>query len=537
MASQVTHRGKTADAVYIINSSEIASGGPTVISLGTFQALTSGTGYSAGDVILYQQEPPALPVYINTATGAEITPDGNDLGPVGGVSSSVTVSNFPTSQEVTGTVSVDNHPTSIEVSNFPTSHEVEGTVSIDNFPTTQAVSGTVAVSNHPTSVQVSNFPTTQPVSGSVNVGNLPATQSVTGTVNIGNLPATQEIWGAVEVSNFPSNQEVSGTVSVSNFPATQPVSGTIAVSNHPTAFQVSNFPSTQPVSGTVNVGNLPATQTVAGTVAVSNHPTTFQVSNFPTTQAVSGSVSVTNFPVNQTISGTVEVSNLSATQTQYTEGDTDATITGTAILWEKAGDVLSPVSAANPLPVTGSLSVSNTVALAVFKTLASGTGYSTGNIIVLRQTPPAAPEYYNATTNAVIAAPAPADLGPIASSSNVMHLSNIYAVLCTGTRSGGAPADNAVISGTITAPPAGQYIHFTGYSFSFSANPSAARALTITAGGATLADIDVTTGGAGPVRISVSAPANTAVTFSLAASGTAGNIGKLSLYHTTLSVI
>jgi hypothetical protein len=120
---------------------------------------------------------------------------------------------------------------------------------------------------------------------------------------------------------------------------------------------------------------------------------------------------------------------------------------------------------------------------------------------------------------------------------SLLRLSNIYAVLCTGTRSGGSPADNAVISGTITAPPSGQYIHFTGYSFSFSANPSAARALTITAGGSTLADIDVTTGGAGPVSISVSAPANTAVTFSLAASGTAGNIGKLSLYHTTLSVI
>jgi hypothetical protein len=119
---------------------------------------------------------------------------------------------------------------------------------------------------------------------------------------------------------------------------------------------------------------------------------------------------------------------------------------------------------------------------------------------------------------------------------SLLRLSNIYAVLCTGSRSGGT-ADNAVISGTITAPGAGQYIHFTGYSFSFSANPSAARALTITAGGSTLADIDVTTGGAGPVSISVSAPANTAVTFSLAASGTAGNIGKLSLYHTTLSVI
>lgn len=36
---------------------------------------------------------------------------------------------------------------------------------------------------------------------------------------------------------------------------------------------------------------------------------------------------------------------------QYTEGDTDATITGTAILWEDAADTLRPASAAAPLPV------------------------------------------------------------------------------------------------------------------------------------------------------------------------------------------
>ncbi len=38
--------------------------------------------------------------------------------------------------------------------------------------------------------------------------------------------------------------------------------------------------------------------------------------------------------------------------TQYTEGDTDATVTGTAILWEDTGDTLRTVSAAKPLPVT-----------------------------------------------------------------------------------------------------------------------------------------------------------------------------------------
>lgn len=36
--------------------------------------------------------------------------------------------------------------------------------------------------------------------------------------------------------------------------------------------------------------------------------------------------------------------------TQYTEGDVDATITGTAMMWEDTGNTLTPVSAAKPLP-------------------------------------------------------------------------------------------------------------------------------------------------------------------------------------------
>jgi hypothetical protein len=41
----------------------------------------------------------------------------------------------------------------------------------------------------------------------------------------------------------------------------------------------------------------------------------------------------------------------SAAGVQYTEGDVDATITGTAIMWEDAGNVLASVSAAKPLPI------------------------------------------------------------------------------------------------------------------------------------------------------------------------------------------
>jgi hypothetical protein len=306
-----------------------------------------------------------------------------------------------------------------------------------------------------------------------------------GAVSVSNFPATQSVSGSVDVTNHPTEIEVS------NFPATQPVSGSVDVTNHPTEIEVSNFPATQPVSGSVSVtnpvtsvavSNLPATQPVSGTVAVSNQPTSIEVSNLPVTQAISGAVTVSNFPATQPVSGSVSVSNLPPVGA------------GTAAAAQRT-------TLANDSP-----GVSNLAAVGLTADAAATTDTGGFSLVALFKR-------------------------------SLLRLSNIYAVLCTGTRSGGGPANNAVISGTIAAPPTGQYIHFTGYSFSFSDNPGAARTLTITAGGATLADIDVTTGGAGPVSISVSAPANTAVTFSLAASGTAGNVGKLSLYHTTLSVI
>lgn len=51
--------------------------------------------------------------------------------------------------------------------------------------------------------------------------------------------------------------------------------------------------------------------------------------------------------------------------TQYTEADTDASITGTAMMWEDTGDTLRAVSAAKPLPIGdagGAITVDGTVA-------------------------------------------------------------------------------------------------------------------------------------------------------------------------------
>ena len=60
-----------------------------------------------------------------------------------------------------------------------------------------------------------------------------------------------------------------------------------------------------------------------------------------------------------------------------------------------------------------------TVVLAVFRATAPGPGYSLNDIIVFRQTAPAAPEYLNATTGAIIATPSATNLGSISTASNV----------------------------------------------------------------------------------------------------------------------
>lgn len=123
-----------------------------------------------------------------------------------------------------------------------------------NINTIASLPSLAAGSNAIGSVSVSNFPATQPVSGTVaatqsgvwSVGRTwvlaSGTDSVTATIS--GTPS-------VSVSNFPATQPVSGSVSVSNFPATQTVSGTVAATQSGT-WNINSITTLPAITGTVN---------------------------------------------------------------------------------------------------------------------------------------------------------------------------------------------------------------------------------------------------------------------------------------------
>jgi hypothetical protein len=116
---------------------------------------------------------------------------------------------------------------------------------------------------------------------------------------------------------------------------------------------------------------------------------------------------------------------------------------------QRLRDILDKVyDAGNGVLRTSGSGGSSTVPLAIFKAIANGTGYSTNDIIILRQISPNPPEYYNATTATVIATPNPSDLGSVNSSSNV----SITTALPAGTNAIGAITNSSFgISGFLPA--------------------------------------------------------------------------------------
>ena len=180
---------------------------------------------------------------------------------------SVTVSNFPASQTIDGTVSVsgvvdisgssvsvsgvvDVSGSSVSVSGFVglIENTVVGladgsSVSVSNFPASQTIDGTVSVSGvvdvSGSSVSVSNFPATQPISGIVSANCYGSSDGTTFhhlKTNINGVLQTNSFTHSGTGQNISSSNY--GTidaldVSIANFPASQPVSisGTIPVEN------------------------------------------------------------------------------------------------------------------------------------------------------------------------------------------------------------------------------------------------------------------------------------------------------------------
>lgn len=124
---------------------------------------------------------------------------------------------------------------------------------------------------------------------------------------------------------------------------------------------------TQPVSGTVTVASitaaLPTGDNTIGRIKITDGIFTASVRDTGSSDSLN--VAIVDGSGNQITSFGGGV--------QYTELDTDSSITGTAIMWEDAGDTLRPVSAAKPLPVSGTLAVTQSGAWTVTANAGTGT--------------------------------------------------------------------------------------------------------------------------------------------------------------------
>jgi hypothetical protein len=276
------------------------------------------------------------------------------------VSGTVNVGNFPATQAVSGTVSITPSDTvavsgTVSVSGLsfdgsgnldvnlktplPSGTNALGSVTVSNFPATQAVSGTVALSGTSAVsgiVNVGNFPATQAVSGTVSAninGTVPVsgtvalsgTSAVSGTVNVGNTVAVS---GTVS-SNINGTVPVSGTVNVGNFPATQAVSGTVSILASDTVAVSGTvaLSGTSAVSGTVSIGTaLPSGANTIGNVNVNGTvPVSGSVSLLGTS-AVSGSVSLaTSLPSGSNLIGAVNLSQVGGVAVAAQSKGTQAT--------------------------------------------------------------------------------------------------------------------------------------------------------------------------------------------------------------------
>lgn len=403
------------------------SSNPTVVKLNYFAG--SAVGTDGGPIDLT-----AVRVGYNSNSGNEFLAVSESTGlPISGIDLGAKADSVASSD--TGTFSVlafikrglQNWTTLL--AKIPTL--VSGRIPVDGSGVTQPVSGTVAldstslaalenisvtfpatqnvnVTNAGLSVSVSNLPATQPVSGSVSVSNFPATQPVslaaapttpvTGTfwqatqpVSIASAPVTPvtdnggslTVDGSVSVSNFPATQPVSGSVSVSNFPATQSVSGTFWQTTQPVSLAsapvtpVTDNGGSLTVDGTVTVNDMTSgnakTKIVDSTGAdVSYIPAGTAgtpSSSVLSVQGISGGVSL---PISGTV--TASVSNFASIATDI---GGNAPPIGIQLGFSAGEEDFRHVTSTSPLPISGTVSITDTSSTGATPTNFSSLTYAT----------------------------------------------------------------------------------------------------------------------------------------------------------------
>lgn len=201
------------------------------------------------------------------------------------------------------------------------------------------------------------------------VGSLPA-----GTNSIGKLGANSGVdIGDVDVTSLPSTihsadfDSGAGTDTTLAMGIAVPASGgAVVIPGDATAGLKVNLGADNDITGTVTA-NLGATDNAVLDDIAAKLGTIDADTGAIATDAAAIETLLTTIEANQLADAhNVTVANPEAIGggTQYTEAATDATITGTAIMWEDAADTLRAVSASKPLPISdagGALTVDGTV--------------------------------------------------------------------------------------------------------------------------------------------------------------------------------
>lgn len=273
----------------------------------------------------------------------------------------------PANQSVSGTVQTDVRSSvavviiggSIAASFTPPANQsVSGAVSVSNFPTTQNVSGSVVATQGTTpwiitgSIQGATSPANQSVSGTVGasvIGIVPVQISNASVITVVQSSIAAVIVGGSIAASFtpPANQSVSGTVGASvigTVPVTQ--GGTWIASVFGNVSVLGTVPVTQTTSPWVITGSVQGTFTPSGNQSVSG---TVGASIIGTVPVVQSGLFITSISgaVQSSVQGVVQVSSLlvmpgivSTANSTATPVTSTLSFTGTSEEWKDFGSIV-----------------------------------------------------------------------------------------------------------------------------------------------------------------------------------------------------
>lgn len=299
------------------------------------------TSANSAPVVLASDQT-AIPI---TDNGGSVTIDGNV-----GVTGTVTISGTVTANVGTGTqpvsgtieigatsltalenITIQNGAgvSAVNIQDGGNSITIDGSVSVSNFPATQPVSGTIEIGATSLSaletISVANFPATQPVSGTITAN------AGTGTMNVSvqnaSIPVTDNggsltIDGTVTANAGTGTFATSDANAVSQSTATASQKGYLslagATATLPTYTAGNTNAMTMTTTGLLRVDGSNVTQPISGTITANAGTGTMNVS----VQNASIPVTGTFFQATQPVSGTITADTELPTAT--TLGDTTA---------------------------------------------------------------------------------------------------------------------------------------------------------------------------------------------------------------------